>query len=935
MIRNFAFSLLLLLTSCFVMNSSTCGAAWQLDGDDGAPGDPGSDGTDAEDGASVDKQVDPEDTYVAYAYGKRGGFGGDGGEGVDGPDPDMTAAGGNGGQGGRGGDARISADFLIRRLGAVGGHGGSGGRFGFGTTQALNGMGGDGGDGGNAVVEFFRDDQQFFFNEFFVFGGDGGSAFGPQAAGGNGGTAKIRMNTPNGYTNYRGSLFGGSGGNGYLGANGGTGASTLIGYSPDSTLNGKSLGTFKIWGGNGGSSENGMAGRGGTARFHLSVIQNPDAILGTNVDLQVNGGAGGKGIATGTQQVSGQMGAVGVIDAGDTILNKTGRVNLNVRGGNGGSALGRNNRGHGAHGSAALFRGTATIDNQDSSWPIETTLFLTGGDGGHAQGTGRAGNGGTVVLSQDPFEIKTVGKADVFIEATGGRGGWGRWNGNGGVSFVSVNNVVDDVDPNQDMAPGRARVVVRANGGHSGAGLNPINAAYGGHASARATQYSNRPTSVLAMANAGAGNMGRSGTADARAQGEYFPTNEGFGGVINVEAVAQGAKFGAGGFKAAHGSQATADATAVSYASDSFAVLANAKAFGGWGFSRSGAAIANAEARKLETAVSSTVYATAESHALGDTYADDAEFDGYHSNLSSATSVARSSSAAVASSRASGVGLTDYVIARAITEAPIGSATALATSEMLSWRHHVALETKADYVSLAGDSTRQTATSRFEIRGSEIDLESPLHVPNVYSALMIAPEGDWAQQELQGSMAEIFGTSANRDLMGFGKLGAATTEAEVDGQLTAQHNLKFDYQVLDFQNDENLIFGLFKSPIPMESEAASVTDGFSEFELTVSVNQRLILSESFTSVSDANDFFSDLYFDLGAMPGDREMLSFDIRSTMLLDQPSTGFGLGFAFGNGTVPMSFGSPSFSAVPEPGTATILGLAILVGSLRRCKH
>jgi hypothetical protein len=100
----------------------------------------------------------------------------------------------------------------------------------------------------------------------------------------------------------------------------------------------------------------------------------------------------------------------------------------------------------------------------------------------------------------------------------------------------------------------------------------------------------------------------------------------------------------------------------------------------------------------------------------------------------------------------------------------------------------------------------------------------------------------------------------------------------------------------------------------------------------VLINDRLLLDESFASAADANTFFADLWFDLGAMPTDRDLLQFEIHSTMLLNQPSAGYGLGFAFGNGTVPSVDDGPMLSAVPEPGSASLAALTLVLCGLRR---
>lgn len=916
----------------FVATESTWAAPVQS-GDHGIEGDPGTDGQDGMDAEDLFEQS--TGFQWPRLLGIDGGHGGDGGKGVDGDDAGDDAAGGNGGNGGDGGKATLLGSEVTSFSSAYGGAGGNGGSGGLGTSLMLDGQGGSGGNGGDAHVDLFVPR----LSQIGAHGGDGGTGVGVGSQGGDGGRASFRASTgmsrfSYGYSTFR--ISAGDGGKGFDGANGGNGAATIVGASDPLLLTGDDLTgarnfRFLLHGGNGGDSENGVAGKAGTSRFHMNFLAEPLASVDTTrqitSEISIFGGHGGRGISTGIKPASGTNGAAAFVHATDEpmSLGMNYANKFQIYGGRGGSALGRHNSGDGGHGAKAGFLGRQVIEVGEAANNSEMYLDMRSGHGGHAQGTGRAGNGGSANFD-DQILFRTANSVQFNGVVVGGDGGWGKLNGRGGDAQINLTNAVGAPTTIDDSQ----LVVLDAfvQGGDAGQSMQRVNSARGGDAEISLTQSGTRRVSLHARGFGGQGNWGRSGNATVRAFGSHLatPTDSGLSKgfrTANVRSEARSARANTLNFNASIGGNAYAEARARaesnqepvengnSYQGDA---RASAVSSGGWGFQQSGFSHSIADA----TNILGNSYARATSHALGDRSQASDNFSLSESNAHGAQGIAQS----IATSS----GQVSHTTANAVSSGFNAKAESWVRTETTNWRTRTNVFSTANYVAAENSElinvASTLASSRFRsgfvgFGNGELGSEAYVNLmPNAGQADVIVAD--------DFGMADIFVDDPAARVLGIGSIfGGGTSANPTEMPLSTHSFIDLSLESREFFGDDQLMLGL--------TNLGSSGEGFTEFNLAITYDGRSLVDTSFESLDEATMFFDNQLFDLGSTPADRELIDFTFDVSMTFLDPTDQFGFGFVFGNAN-----GRPpersNFNAVPEPGSATVVALVMLGGLCRR---
>lgn len=922
----------LILAFSFFMALPVYGLQQGANGTNGIDGDPGTNGGDGEDGSDVDAV---QGLVYSVANGNAGGNGGNGGKGVD-EDGDLMAAGGNSGMGGRGGDA--TAHFIgptggrfPGRAFAFGGNGGSGGMFGKGTSRSLDGRGGNGGDGGNATAtahNIFRDARAT------AIGGNGGNAYGPNAFAGNGGFAHAQASTSadtrNPYPNLLVEKRGGSGGTGFIGATGGNGASVGFGSDSEFEIGSTEYGVFggifmRGTGGSGGTSENGVAGTAGDATVDLIGIRDQVWNVTPNsrtAGFALTGGYGGKGLASGNQHVSGTHGGTATL-TGQTTFESLGYGNyqFDLRGGNGGSAVGQRNLGNGGHG------GSATTDaiQISNSFPntfgatLNVRATFTGGDGGHANGTGRAGDGAHVDLS-NKFTLTTKSEGSMFLEANGGNGGWGRFNGDGGDAVIDSNQAVQQSAEN---FTGLTWISHRAFGGSAGQGVAGLNSAKGGNAWASAIEKSINRLTVNVTSIGGIGNYGKSGDAFSRA----LATTTGGGGSDRFRSAAYARSDSQRIIDFNHvlpsiGTNSVAEARALAHSNSDASARADAN--GGWGFLESGHADSTASAQTLG---SGKAFTLSQAFAQSDR-------DAQTENYSTSTAISKSASGrAEATSVAGSNGHFNRNHATASIDANQGFAYSETNSLTTNWEHDAKIMNRVGLSSTSPSTSQIDSSSYFGFRQTGF-----ADTANVESRVdfLLVPEQSFAHTVISDSgIEDVFG--ANSDMLGLGMFGAGAAGDPIHGQLEVDSSIDMSLRLQPFHDDKNLVLGMFG--------VGSTGNGFDELAFSATFMGQSLIDESFTNLADAEAFFDGQLFDLGELNNQETLIDFQFNFAMTMTDTADSFKFGFVFGN-TDPRMGNSTAFtfgggadgpSSVPEPASAALLlvTLVCLIYQRRRKRN
>lgn len=398
-----------------------------LAGADGAASEDGGAGGAGGDALATSGPLDTSNTSTAN--------GGDGGSGGRGGTPN-----GNGGDGGHGGAAQAdssstpttgSANSTSR---AFGGDGGAGG------LAAGAGTGGAGGDGAVAIANSNSLTTSAVGGaNAESTGGNGGAASGAGSRGGNAGSGTSNARATGTFlTGATARVTGGSGGVGWVGADGGRGGDAVVDSVATSVSTVVATGelnrTHIAKGGVGGSSEGGIAGNGGFAQATAAhSITTASAI---KLSIESTGGAGGGASAGGFAGAGGNAHS-------EAIATQLGKVTLNATstGGMGGSITAGTGDGNAGGSATSHSVGTST----QAGLETVASASATGGTGGTGRGVGhRAGDGGAAdATALGVAPASGTGTTFGTVTVQGGRGGQaydGADGGNG--ADVSLNNSV-------------------------------------------------------------------------------------------------------------------------------------------------------------------------------------------------------------------------------------------------------------------------------------------------------------------------------------------------------------------------------------------------------------------------------------------------------------------------------------------------------------
>lgn len=873
------------------------------DGEDGVVGDPGTNGENGEDGDDV------EGGHFSFA--QDGGNGGNGGNGID-QNGDGIAAGGNGGNGGHGGSAYSSAN-------SRGGNGGHGGLFGRGVPLGLDGLGGSGGHGGDGHT-YTMTPNGFSLR---TAGGFGGDAYGEGASAGHGGNALARGVSSNSNAGS-GQLikFGGRGGRGLFGADGGNGASVTFGVEEEfQNSNGGYFATMRYFAraGKGGDSENGLAGAAGDLTVDMMGVKSQQ---GSNIgsssflDFDLFSGYGGRGLATGNQVVSGRHG--GAVElTGSTSFEAVTRsaLHLDIRSGNGGAAIGSKNMGTGGNG------GVISVDPihlaATASDSAGYTIFranVIGGDGGHAQGSGRAGHGASVDLENAiTMEAKYLGLNETTVR--GGHGGWGRFNGNGGDANVSTSNsLLQQAEYRFDLN----RFRLRAYGGNAGLGVAGQIAATGGDASVSSTEQTTNSLTIDVAARGGFGNLGKSGDANAFASATMTGASNGDSFGATAMALAESQRpLDFDRVLPSIGTTSVSEARAVSNSVGKASTWS--RAVGGWGFLKSGSANSlafsqnNAEGRSVSQSSSFSV--------------GDRDPDSDNSSTSHAMSRSHEGEAE-ATSVAAGVGHFSRIHASSTIDAQEGTAFSRTLSSTRSWNHSAEINNTVEFESTSGQSAMIDSSSHFGFR--QTDFANPDGVESRVDLLLI-PDRDFADTMISPGITDVIDEDA--DVLGLGSIGGGFAGDPFEGELEINSAIDMSLRLQHFHDDKNLILGLFN--------AESTGNGFESMSFSATFQGLSIIDETFDSVDEANLFFDDNLFNLADLNNEELLVEFEFEVDMVIQDDADSFSFDFLFANALPRMMgpqnvFGSGGgLGAVPEPANGLFLTGLMIAASLRRRKQ
>jgi hypothetical protein len=474
----------------------------------------GTDGTDADGATAVAQSADAENNATA-----KGGAGGHGGSGGD--------LAGRGGDGGAAGNANASAVTTLAIGSAVagslatGGGGGSGGDAGGTVADGPLGVGGNGKPGGNAIASGSATSASGPATvNVAAAGGQGGGATsgdtGGDTGGGKGGDPTL------------GPVFGSSGNGGtvtiYAKTDGGAGGSILTekpsragtpGSGADAILidavNGTTTGALSLtqetYSGSGGNSVNGHAASAGNAH---SMLRRTVSAGFLTLNVAAFARAGGNSFR------AGEAGVAGYGTASVDAENLTGPMDVTAlgRGGSGGSAVSPDFAISGRAGGTGGADITARTHGDGRS--VTTAANSFGGNGGSAAAaTASGGQGGPAGSTSS---VLAGGDGQVLSRATaaGGTGGDAANPGAGGTAAATATaglavtttaSLTSEAD---------------AHGGTGGARIGGGLAAPGGDAEAAAITHGLGPAFSRADATGGAsagGGLGGAAYANAQSTG--------------------------------------------------------------------------------------------------------------------------------------------------------------------------------------------------------------------------------------------------------------------------------------------------------------------------------------------------------------------------------------------------------------------------------
>ncbi|MDD3181708.1 MAG: hypothetical protein PHD48_02745 [Alphaproteobacteria bacterium] len=804
---------------------------------------------------------------------------------------------------------------------AIGGAGGDA----YTDEETLFGSGGNG--GAASAQDHFTHEGSETVLSVTTIGGNGGQAFGINEIGGAGGVATTFFDVtqtnllPLSLSGYQ---IGGDGGDGFLGAAGGNGASSMMLNAVMGTATADEDLYQEATGGHGGSSAGGLAGSGGDARSILTLDNKTASSL--IVSSIANAGSGGD--AMDAAAVAGSAGdAVSSISITDTVASSV-RALVRAVGGDGGDDefLGEDEffvgatKGGDAHAELMIqtFGTSAGRTSLYEPYPFNVVSAFGGGAGTSSDGFGAAMDGGAATAL---YTGSAYGLSAARVTAEGGAGGDHLGFGDGGTGgFAEAHGDLTLYDPTpQDSFFVQNELIVQAFGGSGGdAYAEGAKAGNGGESLATAvisavgsvTDHHISASVYQAGGSGGNGYYGADGGdgADSVLDNAVSGTTS---GVLTLVQTAQGGAAGAseGGTAGVAGNALVTLSVADMYASE---LNVYGEAIGGLGGDADlGVATVGGQALSdvsvISTRLGATVRVSSNAPAGygGMSYSSDSDDDESYFFERSGTSHASAS--------ATGAGFQNVIEAYAVASGDTGQSEASSTVTDLNANKLITKASggladstlSASTLAVAGLSSYQSAA-----------LSNMGHVSSIGNLTVSA--------QTPSKLSQLGTASADFTVVGDGGMGAANNEESAQFE-PVTYSMSADYSFADLGMGNDLLFGLTDSTL--------YGTGFQSLSFSLTQDNSLLYSNTFASMDDWNAFFESP-LSLGSVDGATRV---QVAMSEVLLGIDNGYLVDFAFvtaPSGTITGAV--TSVSNVPLPAAAPLFVIALGgLGFWGRCRN
>jgi hypothetical protein len=719
-------------------------------------------------------------------------------------------------------------------------------------------------------------------NKVWTTGGNGGNGGSATSNGGNGGNASA-VTTSSGNADALkafSSAIGGDGGEahgtGFRAGDGGlaSGTAQITSSLPNTT----SSAFVQLFGGNGGDGKDGAnAGDGASVYLDNGVEGSPSGQL--TLDQRTFAGRGG--MANGPTGLAGQAGAASSIL---TATNPGGSLagNSEAVGGNGGAAaLGLT----ATNGAVAIA--TISAISSAANANVLATSSATGGNGGYAPWGGIAGDGGNATAAATGLSLGEAGTVTLRTSAVGGTGGTAgnvSGEGNGGAGGDATTSATNASTAGYDYVGVSTRVAASGGDGGDGAGIG-FRGGDGGTATLTAsTAIGTGPeANIGAELRGGQGGAGRRG-ADGGNGGDVTLTNalSGTGAVVSLEQFVVGGNGGSSdGGRAGNGGNASSILSATNSAG---LMTVSGITYGG--------SIASTSAVVGDALTQMEAVGTTKSFASASAYSGSASVNSKIVNLGRAQ--AEATALVTAGGEAS---LYDY--ASAIADAKGTTGTALARAGA---RSGIVQEFTASMATVAsGEHVLATGSLNVNYTRAAYDVSyagkaSSVTLPT--TAIVKSRLGTSANPNVSTAMNAPGMQTLGIGSLSFGPQSLASTalKGEIHMALNATPG-----------DIDRLTIG-FVNPVIRDN-------GFSQLDVTVTLEDKVVLAMSFTNTATAISYLTDHVVDLSANLPSTWDGSFDI-------------GVRFDFTSTSSTTSGFSTEFliatDAIPEPSALALLAVA-----------